>query len=98
MKKPTSTTPVIDLIVSSKISGFTGLSHKMSNIIFPLSVITGPHFFTASLKVQWAPSYSNRRITANRASGITSTGKGNFVPKESTIFDSSATTMNRFAL
>ena len=62
-----------------------------SKIRFPLSVITGPAFFTPSRSTHSAPSFSKALITGTRASAIISTGRAKPVPRLFTSFEESAT-------
>ena len=80
VKSPFSTTPTILLISSSIFGTSIGFCHKQSKIWFPLSVITGPHFFTPSRKTQSAPKAFNAFTTGILAAPIISTGTLKPVP------------------
>ena len=85
VKKPFSTTPTIALISSSIISGFTGAFQRQSRIQLPLSVMTGPHFFTPSRKTHSAPNAASAFLTLCIASPMISTGSAKPVPSLFTL-------------
>ena len=77
----------------------TELSGHFTSIIkFPLSVTTGPIFFTPSRRTTSMPWASRICVILKRASGIISIGRAKPFPIDLTFFLSSAMTTNSFEL
>ena len=76
MKRPLSTTPGITAIAASSSPGFAISSNWQSTIKFPLSVMTGPSFFTASRMNGRQPSPRSWAMDEEIAQLIVSTSEG----------------------
>ena len=95
VKSPLSTTPGIIASAASSAAGSGISSNWQSTTKFPLSVMTGPSFFTASRMNGRQPSPRSCAIAVFVANGIVSTGTT--PDNRRTILASSTTTMNRKA-